>query len=71
MRINDAEGSIVFDNLISAKRTLGQGESIFTHKPAEKAVACNAAGVFETRDLVDINARGEESAKKLVDLLKD
>ncbi len=70
MKMVPEKGSIIFDNLLSANRSLGSDESISMPKPAEKAVACNASGVFENRTLEDIHSSAKESASKLVDMLQ-
>lgn len=65
MRIDEARGCVTFDRLVRADRSLGSDEAITMHKPAEKAVAVNAMGVFASRSLVEINASARTCGTEL------
>jgi hypothetical protein len=69
MKINETEGTIVFDNLLSVDRDLGSNETITVQKPAAKPVAANAKGVFEDKELLHINEAASAAAKKLSTVL--
>ncbi|MBN2907754.1 MAG: hypothetical protein JXJ18_13670 [Rhodobacteraceae bacterium] len=65
MKIDDSQGHITFDRLVRADRSLGSDEAITMPKPAEKAIAPNAKGVFKGRTLIEINKAAREAAEGL------
>jgi len=68
MKINEAAGSVEFGNLVSATRELGSDEKVTVASPAEKAVACNARGVFKDCELGAIHSAAEAEGAKLAGL---
>ena len=69
MQIDEVQQRVTFDRLVRADRSLGSDEAITLLKPAEKAVALNAKGVFASRSISEINASAIRSARDLKKLL--
>lgn len=69
MNVDHENRVVVFDNLVSVSRELGSDEKITIAAPAEKAVACNAKGVFADKSLYTLNESGRTEGKKLLDIL--
>lgn len=65
MRIDEKNGLVTFDRLIRADRSLGSDEAITIEKPATKAVAANARGVFAQRTLGEIHAAAMRHSSSL------
>lgn len=69
MQIDEKDGSVIFDHLVDVRRELGSEETISMPKPAVKAVASNAKGVFEDKSLTDINKNAVACGTKVRETL--
>jgi hypothetical protein len=69
MHINEEQSFVTFDRLVPADRDFGSSEAIKLAKPAERAVAPNAKGVFAARTLQEIHDGAQSVAAKLRDAL--
>ena len=65
MRIDDAEGRIIFDHLVNVGRDLGSDEPLSVLQPVRKAAAENVMGGFADRDIREIHSRAREAASNL------
>jgi len=70
VRIDHDTNTVIFDNLVSAKRDLGSNEGMTATIPAEKAVVANAPGEFSPCTIEAVNARAISNAEKISVALK-
>lgn len=66
MRIDEHEGTIVFDNLLDADGEFGAVKSaVEAAAPAKQAKQKNALGTFEDRKITETHKRAVEFAKRI------
>ena len=65
MRIDEAEGRIIFEHLVNVGRDLGLDKTLSVLQPVRKVVAENAMGGIADRDIREIRSRGREAASNL------